>query len=78
MTKCPQCPVASDYCRGFSVPRFCELIDQACPQFDPAYMLVIVQETDRHIRSKNGEPLTPMPSRPCCPGGDLSAPITDH
>jgi hypothetical protein len=44
--RCVRCPLADEMsCAGFLVRRFCELIDPACPQYDPGYLQVIVRES---------------------------------
>jgi hypothetical protein len=44
--RCMACPCPDNLrCSGLDVRRFCELIDPTCPQFDPAYRGVIVQES---------------------------------
>jgi hypothetical protein len=67
MTKCAHCPVATEYCRGLSVPRLCQLIDPACRQFDLSYLSVIAAETDRHIRAAGGRAALPSQTS-CCDG----------
>jgi hypothetical protein len=45
---CIRCPVDDKTsCAGFLVPRFCELIDPSCPQYEPSYLQVIVRESRR-------------------------------
>jgi hypothetical protein len=44
--RCIACPCPDNLrCSGLDVRRFCELIDPTCPQFNPAYRGVIVQES---------------------------------
>jgi hypothetical protein len=82
---CVRCPVAEEIsCAGFLVPRFCELIDPSCPQYDPGYLQVIVRES-RPLRPsddpspasesdvKSAAPNLPPSNRhapvDCCGGG---------
>ena len=59
---CLRCPIADPTvrCRGLDVPRFCELIDPACPQYDPGYIAVIEDQTYR--RRSAPAPIPPAES----------------
>lgn len=58
MSRCGRCPVADPAvrCRGLDVPRYCELIDPVCEQYDPAYVGVIERESHGVYRP---EPIPP-------------------
>lgn len=46
--RCVRCPAPQDArCPGRDVRRFCELIDPACPQYEPGYLDVIVRQSSR-------------------------------
>jgi hypothetical protein len=44
--RCIHCSTPENLrCAGLDVRRFCELIDPSCPQYDPRYLEVIVNES---------------------------------
>jgi hypothetical protein len=82
---CVRCPVADETaCAGILIPRFCELINPSCPQYDPGYLQVIIRES-RPLRAsddpsaahepdaKSATALLPPSNRhapvDCCGGG---------
>jgi hypothetical protein len=83
--RCVRCPVDDKTsCAAFLVPRFCELIDPSCPQYEPGYLHVIVSEsrplrpadnasTARELKAKSATDFIPPLDRhapgDCCGGG---------
>jgi hypothetical protein len=76
---CVRCPVADETsCAGILVPRFCELIDPSCPQYDPGYLQVIVRESGQP-RPSDDPSAAPEPdaksATPYLPPSIHSAPV---
>ena len=74
--KCGFCPNDETlHCAGLDVRRFCELIDPACPQYDPGYREVIVNATrgaqaDTDLfHERRREPVDPGASTILIPAG---------
>jgi hypothetical protein len=43
--RCPNCPIAEGYCRGFEVRRFCTLLDPDGPKYRPEYKSAVIEQT---------------------------------
>jgi hypothetical protein len=43
--RCPNCPIAEGYCRGFEVRRFCTLLDPTGPKYRPEYKSAVIEQT---------------------------------
>jgi hypothetical protein len=72
--KCTRCPTPDAIaCRGVDVRRFCELLDPACPQFNPGYVDVIMRESYRASQDMPPPPshATGRGSPGACCGGNV-------
>jgi hypothetical protein len=72
--RCARCPTPDAIaCRGIDVRRFCDLIDPACPQYDPGYIHVILRESYRaplDMPPPRVDATDRIPLGKCC-GGNL-------